>query len=847
MKMTSKNLLILLCVVILVLCDPTILTAQRTGNIVEIFGKEKVEHTDEGEVVHHFRQGLLLKDAMIPGMLTGGQDIVFWQIANGSFIRPVAAQALGSNYTGRSEPLLWEPIEADSTNVFRGELSRACLFTEFEADTETIALLDATGHTRVYINGMPHEGDHYDYGWTLIPFRLQKGLNQFVYTYGRFPRVSSKIVIPQKEVQFSRRDMTLPSIIRGESGVKWGSVRVVNASENHLSGLSIVCSLSTGESADFKTDDVMPLFVRKLKFQIPAPKQSLKADSLMATIALIDKHGKELDRLTFKLNLLDANRHHERTFISNIDGSVQYFSVAPSTSGEPNQAFVLSVHGASVEATNQVRAYRQKDWAHIVAPTNRRPFGFNWEEWGRLDALEVLHEGRKLFHTDTSRTYLTGHSMGGHGTWFLGATYPDRWAAIAPAAGYPDIIGYRRGGSDSTLKNNPHFDMIHRGALAGRTLDLARNYLQSGVYVLHGDADAVVPVTQARQMREVLGGFHNNFAYYEYPGGSHWYGDHCMDWPPLFDFLKQNTIPATNEVQHFEFVTASPAVSASCYWLCVNQQISSYKHTRIEASHENDTIRLKTENARNITLQLPEMKLKSNPVVLIDNQVFTVSGQDNASFSLEYERWQKTSKPDFSEKHPGRYGGFKLAFANKVVFVYATRGSEAENQWYRNKARFDAETFLYRGNSSVEVIPDSLFASEKYADRNVIIYGNADNNLAWDMVLADCPVRVRNGSVAFGSQILTGDDLGAFFIFPRRGNAKASVGVVAGTGSEGMKATYANDYFSGITGFPDLLIFGIDWVKDGLDGVKISGFFGHDWSVERGEWERGEGRGASDE
>ena len=53
-------------------------------------------------------------------------------------------------------------------------------------------------------------------------------------------------------------------------------------------------------------------------------------------------------------------------------------------------ALFLSVHGASVEATNQARAYAQKDWGHLVAPTNRRPYGFSWEDWGRMDALEVL-------------------------------------------------------------------------------------------------------------------------------------------------------------------------------------------------------------------------------------------------------------------------------------------------------------------------------------------------------------------------------------------------------------------------------------------------------------------------
>ena len=98
---------------------------------------------------------------------------------------------------------------------------------------------------------------------------------------------------------------------------------------------------------------------------------------------------------------------------------MQYYSVNPSTTQGDNQALFLSVHGASVEARNQARAYVPKDWGHIIAPTNRRPFGFNWEEWGRIDAMEVLAEAEKVFKTDPAHTYLTGHSMGGHGTWFL--------------------------------------------------------------------------------------------------------------------------------------------------------------------------------------------------------------------------------------------------------------------------------------------------------------------------------------------------------------------------------------------------------------------------------------------
>jgi hypothetical protein len=832
--MKNKNKIILLACLFMFFAGN--IAAQQTGNIVEIFGKDKVETTHEGIIVFEPEEGLALRNGLIPGRLTGMQEILFWQLATGRFEKPQEGMVLPDNYKYNQTPLKWEKIKIDSAKLFTGNMGRAYLYTEFDSPEERIALLEATGHTRVYINGLPQEGDHYDYGYTLIPFLLKKGLNQFIYTYGRFGRVRTKIVIPHKDLQFSPRDMTLPSVLTGDKSEKWGAVRLVNASAQHCKGLKITCRLETGETASYVTDDLIPLSVRKIKFKIPALNKTTNKEKISANLTLLDHSGKEIDRMTISLNVRNPRKHHERTFISSIDGSVQYFSVAPSTSAIPSQAFVLSVHGASVEATNQARAYKQKDWAHIIAPTNRRPFGFNWEEWGRIDALEVLHEGRKTYHTDSSRTYLTGHSMGGHGTWFLGATYPDKWAAIAPAAGYPDIIGYRRADSDSIFRQNPHFDMIYRGALPGRVISLANNYLQSGVYILHGDADMVVPVQQARQMREILGKFHNNLVYYEYPEGSHWYGDHSMDWPPLFDFFKQNKIPKTKEVRKIEFTTASPAVSASNYWLTVLQQISPYQLSKIKAEKKGDSILFETENIKSLALRLTELDFKALPIIIGNQQQIVIHTPGNITLDFKGGNWCIKNGPNPKEKNPERYGGFKLAFTNRVVFVYATGGTDEENAWYLNKARFDAETFLYRGNSSVDIIPDTEFSPEKYAERNIIIYGNANNNKVWNVLLNDCPVQVYNGKLKFGSKIWEGHDLGTYFIYPRPDSNMASIGIVAGTGPAGMKALYPNDYFSGITGFPDLLIFGIDWIKDGIEGLKVSGFFGNDWSIETGDF-----------
>src|SRR5207247_47069 len=106
-------------------------------------------------------------------------------------------------------------------------------------------------------------------------------------------------------------------------------------------------------------------------------------------------------------------------------------------------------------------------------------FGFDWEDWGRLDALEVLAIAGKSLRTDPRRTYLTGHSMGGHGTWHLGATYPDRWAAIAPSAGWISFATY--GGARPPASPTPLQEMLLRPTSPSNTFALVRNYALHGV------------------------------------------------------------------------------------------------------------------------------------------------------------------------------------------------------------------------------------------------------------------------------------------------------------------------------------------------------------------------------
>lgn len=136
-----------------------------------------------------------------------------------------------------------------------------------------------------------------------------------------------------------------------------------------------------------------------------------------------------------------------------------------------------------------------------MAPTNRRPYGYDWEDWGRLDALEVLNLFKSKWAIDPARIYLTGHSMGGHGTWHLGATFPDQFGAIGPSAGWISFFICLARYQSSAIAAGK---MLLRAASASRTTALAENYKQLGIYIIHGDSDRNVPVEQSRRMVKLL-------------------------------------------------------------------------------------------------------------------------------------------------------------------------------------------------------------------------------------------------------------------------------------------------------------------------------------------------------
>jgi len=153
-----------------------------------------------------------------------------------------------------------------------------------------------------------------------------------------------------------------------------------------------------------------------------------------------------------------------------------------------------------------IREHRDRFPAIVVLPQCRKD---QWWAQSPMDdeAIAALEAATREFNGDKNRTYLTGLSMGGYGTWHLAAKYPGRFAAIAPVCGgvlMPDAARLQQA-SDAS----PYTEVAKK--IGGKT----------PTWIFHGGDDPVVPVTESQRMNEAMKSLGGDVRYTEYPGMGH--------------------------------------------------------------------------------------------------------------------------------------------------------------------------------------------------------------------------------------------------------------------------------------------------------------------------------------
>jgi poly(3-hydroxybutyrate) depolymerase len=790
------------------------------------------------------------------GRLPLQRDAIELQIITGKWKNPNVGEPVKS-FDGKMS--LWSAVKAGDDGVLETQKLRGgYAFATFESPADRVMMLEAAGHAMVYVNGEPHAGDAYGVGWFALPVAIKKGSNALLFHLSADKLKVRLLALPEKPVFFDDSDRTLPTLVRGETkpAWAWAAVPIVNTTRDWVNNARIMCGPKGGELRPTPLPPLPPLSVFKAAFQIPTTGDDSNNEPrfqirLLATEApkknaTDASSARPLAEAEIVLKRVAPSDVHIRTFHSKIDGSVQCYAVRPAAANatpEPNKSaagLIVTLHDAGASCEEHIAKCAAKPWAHVLAPHGRRPYGFDWEAWSRDDVFEAIADAKDHYAFDARRVYLTGHAMGGHGAWHIGVTRPDQFAAIGPAAGWISYWSY--GGGMPSAESSSNIDaLMLRGYSTGDTLKLLTNLSNTGVYLMHGAADQMVPVAQARFMRTRLAAFHPNFVYFEQPAADRSSGDESCDWPGMLEFLKRQTSQPAADQNFIDFTTSNPAVSGSYGWVSIEaqQEQLGISHVAIRQNAQARSFVGNTTNVARLAIDVGHLAPNQPIDVTLDGQALNWL---NASadlhklwFQREGDEWSVSKNPEPQLKSPTRYGTFSSAFDNRALLVYGTAGNGEENAWAAAKSRYDAETFYYRGGGALEVLPDSRFDFNRDTDRNVILYGNADTNSAWQQLLSSSPVEVRRGKVRVGTRTEASDSLAVVAVRPRPGSDSALVGIVAGSGLAGMQLTNRlRWYVSGIA-YPDFMILEPKVLSEGTAGIRACGFFGLDWRTETGE------------
>ncbi len=207
-----------------------------------------------------------------------------------------------------------------------------------------------------------------------------------------------------------------------------------------------------------------------------------------------------LDQITKGQNPLRTMKGDFRwAYRSEVDKELQPYRVFVPTNYDAAKPtpMVVALHGMGGDENSYFTAYdngvvkrEAEARGYLVVCPKGRGAASMYAGDAERDVMDVIAAMRRDYNVDADRIYLTGHSMGGYGTWSIAPKYPELFAALAPIAG---------GGNPQVMSKIKHIPQI----------------------VIHGDNDPTVPVERSRVMVKAAKEFGIEIKYIEVPGGNH--------------------------------------------------------------------------------------------------------------------------------------------------------------------------------------------------------------------------------------------------------------------------------------------------------------------------------------
>ena len=359
----------------------------------------------------------------------------------------------------------------------------------------------------------------------------------------------------------------------------------------------------------------------------------------------------------------------------------------------------------------------------VAAPLARGTAGY--QGIPEQDVYEMLDDLKGRFRIDEDRIYLTGLSMGGGGTTWLGLTRPDIWAAIAPVCPAPPDECAELSGNASNLP----------------------------VHLFIGDKDFLYKTAQEWKARYEATS--PRFDYVEYPGIGHnsWeyaYKDgFIFEW---FSQFKRDLFP-----QQVKFSSKWFKYNKA-YWVKFDNLTPGTLATiDVKFTGEN-TIEATTSGLDAFTLSLeghPQFNSSKKVSVKVDGKSFSVKSADAVSFMHTDGAWvNRKFTPGLTSKKQGAEGPLYAAVSSNHVYVYGTGGNPSQEELAarRAQAALCADWSGMGGRIMVfpRVIADREVRQSDYENSNLILFGTKETNSVIEKFADRLPMHLDAKAADFG-------------------------------------------------------------------------------------------------
>lgn len=509
------------------------------------------------------------------------------------------------------------------------------------------------------------------------------------------------------------------------------------------------------------------------------------------------------------------------TFFSEVDDTDQPYALylPPNFDASRTYPLVISLHGAgsnhrlnlrrvfgksNAPGENDVEATRYfPDWEdvnYIVAsPFARGTMGY--QGVAENDVMQVLADVKRRFPIDENRIYLTGLSMGGGGTLWIGLTRPDRWAAMAPVCPAPP----------------------------SGTIDLAGNALNIPVHLHQGAEDSVVRPEGVRAWADTLDVLGTNVTYTEYPGVGHnswenaYQNGQIFDW---FDRFERNPHP-----ERVRFSTHRYKYDEA-YWVRIDA-LTPGTRAEIDARFTAvNKLTVATHALDGFTLHLadhPQVERGQPVTVRIDGETLQVQPADSLSFSRREGPWRAEpyEQPPMA-KRPGAEGPMSEAVADRHIYVYGTADDPSEEELQRRRAQaLTAATWsVYRGPfwRRVKVFPrvvaDRNVRESDFATSNLVLFGTRSSNRIIERFSDRLPLHLDPSAGDYGLAYVFPVD--GHYVLVNSGRSWWSDGA-----SDESDAPFTNQVPAlELTDWPDFRLY-----QGAADSVLVEGRFTRTWQL----------------